>query len=86
MLVKGVECPIVGRICMDQMLIDVSEVNDLSNNEIVTIIGIDGHNEICIEQLAQVTKTISNEILCQIGSRLPKVYIGGNWFEEKDEA
>ena len=85
-LVKGVECPIVGRICMDQMLIDVSEVNDLSNNEIVTIIGIDGHNEICIEQLAQVTKTISNEILCQIGSRLPKVYIGGNWFEEKDAA
>lgn len=63
---------------MDQMLVDVSEVNNLSNNEVVTIIGIDGYNEIRIEELAQAAKTISNEILSQIGSRLPKVYIGGN--------
>lgn len=77
-LVKGVKCPIVGRICMDQMLVDVSKVNNLSNNEVVTIIGNDGYNEIRIEELAQVAKTISNEILSQIGRRLPKVYIGGN--------
>lgn len=63
---------------MDQMLVDVSEVNNLSNNEVVTIIGIDGYNEIRIEELAQAAKTISNEILSQIGSHLPKVYIGGN--------
>ena len=76
-LIKGIKCPIIGRICMDQMLVDVSEVNDLDNNEIVIIVGNDGHNEIRIEELAQAAKTISNEILSQIGNRLPKVYVGG---------
>ena len=79
-LIKGIKCPIIGRICMDQMLVDVSEVNDLDNNEIVIIVGNDGHNEIRIEELAQAAKTISNEILSQIGNRLPKVYVGGKEF------
>ena len=79
-LIKGIKCPIIGRICMDQMLVDVSEVNDLDNNEIVIIVGNDGHNEIRIEELAQAAKTISNEILSQIGNRLPKVYVGGKGF------
>lgn len=85
-LVKGIKCPIIGCICMDQMLVDVTKVNNLSNNEIVTIIGKDGYNEIHIEELAQMAKTISNEILSQIGCRLPKVYIGGDRFEKKDVA
>ena len=79
-LIKGIKCQIIGRICMDQMLVDVSEVNDLDNNEIVIIVGNDGHNEIRIEELAQAAKTISNEILSQIGNRLPKVYVGGKGF------
>lgn len=77
-LVKGQKCPIIGRICMDQMLIDVSKVTNLINNEVVTIIGKDGNEEIKIEQLALAADTISNEILCRIKSRLPKVYKGGN--------
>lgn len=81
-LIKGQICPIIGRICMDQMLVDVSNVTNLSNNEIVTIVGKDGDNEIRIEHLALAADTISNEILCRIKSRLPKIYLGGNQYEK----
>ncbi|WP_249026504.1 alanine racemase C-terminal domain-containing protein [Thomasclavelia cocleata] len=77
-LVKGQKCPIIGRICMDQMLVDVSRVKNLTSNEVVTIIGKDGNNEIRIEQLALAADTISNEILCRIKKRLPRIYKGGN--------
>ena len=45
-LIKGQKCPIVGRICMDQMLVDVSEISDISDNDLVTVIGQDGTEEI----------------------------------------
>lgn len=83
-LVKGQRCPIVGRICMDQMLVDVSRVKSLSKNEVVTIVGKDGHNEIRLERVASVANTISNEIMGQIGSRLPKIYQGGTIIETAD--
>ncbi|MCI9630237.1 serine racemase VanT catalytic subunit [Thomasclavelia cocleata] len=82
-LVKGQKCPIIGRICMDQMLVDVSRVKNLTSNEVVTIVGKDGNNEIRIEQLALAADTISNEILCQIKKRLPRIYKGANYIKIK---
>lgn len=74
-LVKGKRCAIVGRICMDQMLIDVSEIEELSVDEVVTIIGVDGDDEIKVEEIASLTHTISNEILSRLGARLVRRYL-----------
>ena len=76
-LIKGQKCPIVGRICMDQMLVDVSEISDISDNDLVTVIGQDGTEEIRVEEIALEANTISNEILSRLGSRLPRIYRGG---------
>ena len=76
-LIKGQKCPIVGRICMDQMLVDVSEISDISDNDLVTVIGQDGTEEIRVEEIALEANTISNEILNSLGSRLPIIYLGG---------
>lgn len=69
-IVKEKFVPIVGRICMDQMMIDVSDIEDIQNNDIVTIIG----EKQGIEDIANQLHTISNELLSQIGFRLPKIY------------
>lgn len=74
-LIRGIKCPIVGRVCMDQMLIDVSEIDNLGEDEIVTIIGRDGDNEVKVEEVAAAAHTISNEILSRLGSRLVRRYL-----------
>ena len=72
-IVRGQFAPIVGRICMDQMMIDVTDVENIQENDVVTIIG---KNQVCqnVETIAMQTNTISNEILSRIGYRLPKIY------------
>lgn len=62
---------------MDQMLVDVSEISDISDNDLVTVIGQDGTEEIRVEEIALEANTISNEILSRLGSRLPRIYRGG---------
>ena len=64
-LIKGTLVPIVGRICMDQLAIDVSTVLDVA-----TLIGQDGKREIKAVELAEETRSITNEILSRIGRRL----------------
>ena len=69
-IVRGKFVSVIGRICMDQMMIDVSDIKDIQNNDIVTIIG----DKQGIEDIAKQVHTISNELLSQIGFRLPKIY------------
>lgn len=73
-IVKGQFAPIVGRICMDQMMIDVTHIYHVERGDIVTIIGED-HVYQGVETIAKQSCTISNEILSQLGFRLPKIYI-----------
>lgn len=73
-LIHGKKVPIVGRICMDQLMIDVSHIKDIQVNDIVTIVGQNDLECIRIEELANNAQTISNEILSRIGQRLPKIY------------
>lgn len=73
-LLRGTRVPIVGRICMDQMLIDVTEVPDCRPGDIVTLIGRDGQEEITCEEMAEICGTITNEIVSGLGKRLPKCY------------
>ena len=73
-LVKGRRVPQVGTICMDMILIDVSEVPDVQIGEEVVIFGKQGDEVIQVEELAQKANTIPYEILCNVGIRVPRTY------------
>lgn len=75
-LVNGKKVNIVGRICMDQMMIDVSDIQNIKVNDLVTIIGSCENESITAEELANQSGTITNEILSRLGHRLPKIYKG----------
>ena len=73
-LVGGKKLPILGRICMDMLMIDVTDLEDVKAGDIVTLIGKDSGEEIRCEDFAVASGTISNDILCRLGSRLPRIY------------
>lgn len=74
-IVNGVVCPIAGNICMDQCMIDVTDVPNVKFGDEVIVMGSDGKNTITPEYIAESTGTINYEILCAFGQRLPKVYV-----------
>ncbi|MBQ1827395.1 MAG: alanine racemase, partial [Erysipelotrichaceae bacterium] len=69
-LVRGKRAPIVGRICMDQMMIDVSGIEGVQPEDVVTLIGVDGEQQITAEELAEAAGTIVDEIVCTINRRV----------------
>lgn len=73
-LVKGKKAPIVGRICMDQTILDVTGI-PVKEGDIVTLIGKDGEEEIQAVSLAERAGSITNELLSRLGGRLAKIYI-----------
>lgn len=74
-IVNGVFAPIAGNICMDQCMIDVTDVPDVKLGDEVIIMGSDGKNTILADEIGAATGTINYEIVCAFGQRLPKVYI-----------
>ena len=75
MLVLGKRCKIVGRVCMDQLMIDVSDVPEAQSGDIVTLIGRDGDDIITADDLAAMYGTIGYEVVCGISKRVPRIYI-----------
>lgn len=73
-LVNGQYGRIIGNVCMDQTMIDVSDIDDVKEGDIVTLFGEDGGNYIPVNQLSQLSGTITNETLSCIGSRVERVY------------
>ncbi len=76
-LVKGRFAPVVGNICMDQCMIDVTDIPGVELGDEVVLIGRQGENEILADEVAEKTGTINYEIVCRIGKRVPRVYVGG---------
>lgn len=74
-LVHGKRCKIVGRVCMDQLMIDVSAVSEAKSGDIVTLIGRDGDDRITADDLASLYGTIGYEVVCGISKRVPRIYI-----------
>ena len=74
-LVNGCVAPIAGNICMDQCMVDVTDVPNVKVGDEVILMGTDGKNTILADDIAKATGTISYEILCAFGQRLPKVYV-----------
>lgn len=69
-LLHGQSCPIVGRICMDQLFADVTGIAPVSPGDVATLIGRDGPSEIRAEEMAERCGTITNELLSRVGSRI----------------
>lgn len=69
-LIRGKKAPIIGRICMDVLTIDVTDINDVSVGDTVTLIGKDGVEEISAAAEANLSGSISNELLSRMGTRL----------------
>lgn len=74
-LVHGKRCRVVGRICMDQLMLDVSALVDVEPGEIVTLIGRDGRECITADELAALYGTIGYEVVCGISKRVPRIYV-----------
>ena len=72
MLLHRKRCPILGRVCMDQLMIDVSEVDNVNIGDTVTLLGRDGSEQITADDLAQKCGTIGYEIICGISKRVPR--------------
>lgn len=75
-LVRGQRAPIVGRISMDLMTVDVTDIPGASEGDEATIIGRQGDECISVWELANLCRTIPWEILCRIGARVPRIYVG----------
>ena len=68
------EAPIVGRVCMDQMMVDITDIPDVKLEDIVTLIGKDGDNFISVEDMANLAGSFNYEFVCDVGKRVPRVY------------
>lgn len=75
MLVNGQRAPVIGNICMDQCMLDVTDIPDAQEGQTVTVFGTDGNETLPVELLAEKTNTINYEIICGISKRVPRVYL-----------
>lgn len=84
-LIKGKSFPIIGRICMDQFMVDISELPEIKQGDEVTLVGRDGDEYISIEEVADMSYSFNYEFVCDIGKRIPRVYYkGGKVVATKD--
>ncbi|MCX4338183.1 MAG: alanine racemase [Lachnospiraceae bacterium] len=73
-LIRGRRAPILGRVCMDQFMVDVSDIPGVLEGDEVTLIGKDGAEEITMEELGAVSGRFNYELACDLGKRIPRVY------------
>jgi alanine racemase len=74
-IIHGQYAPIVGRICMDQFMVDVSDLPEVKQGDLVTLLGREGDAFISAEELAEWSHSFAYELVCTIGKRIPRVYI-----------
>ncbi|MBQ2897323.1 MAG: alanine racemase [Clostridia bacterium] len=74
-IANGKIVPVLGRICMDQCMIDVTSVNNINVGDEVTVFGSQGESFIPVESIAEISGTINYEILCSVGKRIPRIYL-----------
>lgn len=74
-LICGRRAPIVGRVCMDQFMVDVTEIPEAKEGDLVTLIGKDGAEQITMEELGELSGRFNYELACDLGNRIPRVYV-----------
>ena len=75
MLIRGQKAPILGRICMDQLMVDVTHIPEAAVGDTVTLIGKDGEETITVEQIAAAADSFNYEFVCSISRRVPRIYL-----------
>jgi alanine racemase len=73
-MVHGQRAPVVGRVCMDLTMVDVTDIGGVKQGDEVVLLGRQGNAEISVDEMAAWSNTISYEILTSIGSRVPRIY------------
>ena len=73
-LIHGQKAPILGRICMDQMMVDVTDIPDVAVGDKVVLVGADGENTITMEEISAAADTFNYEFVCGISRRVPRYY------------
>jgi alanine racemase len=75
-LIRGKRAPVVGKVCMDFITVDVTDIPHVSMGDEVVLMGKQGREQISAEEIAEKINSISYEVLCSIGKRVPRVYKG----------
>lgn len=84
-LIHGKKVPILGRVCMDQFMVDVTDIDNVCVGDRVTLFGKDGDSCITIEEISAMAHSFNYEFVCDIGKRIPRVYYRhGKVIETKD--
>ncbi len=73
-LIHGKRAPILGRICMDQMMVDVTDIPDVKKGDKVVLVGQDGDEIITMEAIAEAADSFNYEFVCGISRRVPRIY------------
>ena len=73
-LIRGKKAPILGRICMDQMMVDVTDIPNVERGDRVVLMGRDGDETITVEQIAAAADSFNYEFVCGISRRVPRIY------------
>lgn len=74
-LIKGKKAPILGRVCMDQFMVDVTDIDDISFGDEVTLIGYNGEEHLPVEALSALSGRFNYEFVCDLGKRIPREFI-----------
>lgn len=74
-LIHGKKAPIVGRVCMDQTMVDITDIPDVAIEDVVTLIGQDGEERISVEDMADLSGSFNYEFVCDVGQRVKRVYL-----------
>jgi alanine racemase len=75
MLVHGKRAKIIGRVCMDQLMLDITDISGVKAGDTVTVIGREDGEAVTADHLAELAGTISYEIVCGIATRVPRVFL-----------
>ncbi len=79
-IINGKKAPVVGNVCMDQFMADVTDIGDVKTGDSVILMGEENGIKISADDIAKIQKTISYEVLCSVGKRVPRVYIRNGEF------
>lgn len=77
-LIRGKKAPILGKICMDQFMVDVTDIHDVEEGDEVVLIGSLGNEVITMEALGELADRFNYELVCVIGKRVPRIYYKNN--------
>ena len=74
-LIHGKKAPICGRVCMDQFMVNVTDIPEVKTGDEVTLLGRDGSERITAEELGDLSKRFNYEFVCDLGKRIPRVFV-----------